>query len=337
MQRTRFALWPRWRAAFLVIAVAALLLSGCATQPPRHYRVGVLSGLDFFAASVDGFRAKLAELGYIEGQQITYDVQKTNFDRAAYRRILNQFVAERVDLILVFPTEAALEAKAATRGTDIPVVFAFAFIEEVELVASVHTPGGNITGVRVPGPDIALKRFEIMRELVPHAQRIWIPYQRDYPTVASQLAMLAQAAEAAGVTLIEVPARDAAGLAADLANRAGPDDPGLDAILLLAEPLSVQPDAFAVMAHFAAAHQLPIGGALVPYDTYGAIFEANVDSVAGGKQAALLADKIFKGTPPGSIPVVAADVFFRIDYRMAQTLGITVPDGVLRQADEVIR
>ena len=90
-----------------------------------------------------------------------------------------------------------MAAKAATEGTDIPVVFAYAATEETGLIESVRQPGGNITGVRYPGPDIALKRFEVMRELAPEAKRMWIPYQRGYPIVAPQLEALAPAAEAA--------------------------------------------------------------------------------------------------------------------------------------------
>ena len=104
-----------------------------------------------------------------------------------YKSVLQKFVADKVDAIFVFPTEASLEAKTATQGTNIPVVFNFAFIEGMGLVDSVRAPGGNITGVRYPGPDIAIKRFEIMRALVPQAKRMLIPYQKGYPIVTPQV------------------------------------------------------------------------------------------------------------------------------------------------------
>jgi len=100
-----------------------LLLGACGGQPPKVYHVGVLSGLQFDANITDGFKARMTELGYVEGQNIQYGIQQTDFDMAAYRRILQKFVADKVDLIVVFPTEASLEAKAATQGTNIPVVF----------------------------------------------------------------------------------------------------------------------------------------------------------------------------------------------------------------------
>lgn len=300
------------------IAVVTVLLSGCVAQAaPRVYRVGILSGLDFVADITDGFKVKMAERGYVEGQNITYDVQKTNFDKATYKKILRKFVDDKVDLILVFPTEASMEAKLATQGTDIPVVFTHTLIDGTDLVKNEHEPGGNITGVRFPGPDIALKRFAIMRELAPQAKRVWVPYQKNYPTVNPQLEILRPAAAAAGVTLLEAPANNAAELEADLQARVKGDDPGLDAILMLAEPLAVTPDSFAVMGKFAHEHKLPIGGSLVSAGGYESIFGVNVNSLETGKQAACLADKILKGTPAGTIPVVSADSYLQINYDAA--------------------
>lgn len=320
----------------VVGVVLSLLLSGCA-QKPKVYRVGVLSGLDFVANITDGFKAKMTELGYVEGKNVVYDVQKTNFDMDAYKRILKKFVADKVDVIFVFPTEASIEAKAATQGTNIPVVFAFAQVEGMGLINSVREPGGNITGVRYPGPDLAVKRFEIMRELAPQARRMLIPYQKGYPIVTSQLEALRPVAAAAGITLVELPANNAAELEAALQARAKSADVGFDAILFVAEPLAVTPDAFAVMGKFAYERKMPIGGALMEAGGYSSIFGVNVENVAVGKQAAPLVDKILKGTPAGTIPVVSAESYFQINYKAAQNLGIKVPEGLLRQANEVIR
>jgi putative ABC transport system substrate-binding protein len=327
----------RWWTILVGIIAFSPLLGGCGAEKAKVYRVGVLSGLDFVAGITDGFRAGMAELGYVEGENIVYDVQKTNFDMAVYQSILQKFVADKVDLIFVFPTEASIEAKTAAQGTDIPVLFAFALTEGMGLIDSVREPGGNITGVRFPGPEVALRRFEIMRELVPEATRMLVPYQRGYPIVAPQLETVYPAAEAAGVTLIEVPADNGAELEADLQARAASGDIGVDAILLVAEPLTVTPDGFLPLGKFAAEHKIPIGGALMEAGGYGSIFGVNVDIIRVGEQAAPLADKILKGTPAGTIPVVSAENFLQINYRVAQELGVEVPEGLLAQADEVIR
>jgi putative ABC transport system substrate-binding protein len=324
-------------AIFIPVVVLALLLSGCCPAKPRVYRVGILSGLSYFSGAVDGFKAGMAELGYVEGKNIVYDVQSTEFDMAAYRSILQQFVADDVDLVFVFPTEASQEAKAAMQGTDIPVVFCMANIEGTGLVDSVREPGGNITGVRFPGPDLALKRFEVMRELAPQATRILVPYLRGYPIVESQLELLRPATAAAGVTLIEFPADNTAEIEAGLQARAESGDIGIDAILLIPEPLSVTPDSFLVMARFAAEQNIPIGGAIVPVEGYSSVFEVGINNFNTGEQVAPLADKILRGTPAGTIPVPSSESYLTLNYKLAQELGLTVPDSLLAQADNVIR
>lgn len=322
---------------FLLI-VFGLLLSGCnGGNASTVYRVGILSGLDIFAGSIDGFKNKMSELGYIEGENIVYDVQKTNIDLAAYKNILQTFVADEVDLIYVFPTEASQEAKVATQGTDIPVVFNFAFIEGTNIVESVREPGGNITGIRFAATDIAVKRLEILLELAPDAKRIWIPYLKDYPTVPLQLQAISPLAEAAGLTLIEYPATTPEEFQKELETRAASADIGVDAILQLAEPLSVSPDYFALIGKFAYEHQIPVGGSLITLGEYSSIFGLSPDIVPAGEEAALLADKILKGTPAGTIPVVSPENYFLINVTAAQAMGVTVPEILLQQANEVVR
>ena len=320
----------------LIAAVYFLLMPKTEEEPQKVYRVGMLSGLSYAAEAADGFKAGMAELGYIEGQDIIYDLQETDFDMAVYRNTLNKFVEDEVDLIFVFPTEASQEAKAATEGTGIPVVFTIANIEGTGLVESVVAPGGNITGVRYPGPDIALQRFEIMRELAPEAKRYWIPYQRGYPIVASQLDALYPAAEAAGITLIEAPAGDAAEVQALLDERAESADIGIDAILSLAEPLYVTPDAFSAMCEFAAEHEIPNAGALIEIEGCGSLFGVHIHNFNTGKQVAPLADRILKGASASTISVVSAEPYFQFNYKVAQEMGIDVPEGLLERADEII-
>jgi putative ABC transport system substrate-binding protein len=328
----------RWRwVVSSWFVVLALLLSACSAEQPKVYRVGVLSGLEFTATLTDGFKAGMIELGYVEGKNIVYDVQTTNVDIDVYRRILQGFVADEVDLILAFPTEAAIEAKAAAAAADIPVIFDFTFIEGLDLVDSVREPGGNITGVRHTGAELALKRFEVILEITPEATQILVPYLAGYPNVLPQLEALRPVAAAAGVTLVELPSADAVELEAALQARTAGSDPGVDAIVLLSEPLAVSPAAYVVLGAFAFEHELPIGGALLTKDGNEALFNLNVDPVSAGRQAAPLADKILKGVPAGTIPVVSTEGFLQINSITAQKLGITVPEGLLSQANEIIR
>ncbi len=320
------------------LVLAILFLTGCGTATPKVYHVGILSGLDWFASTADGFKAGMTELGYVEGKNIVYDLQKTNFEPDKEQQILKKFVADKVDLIFTFPTEVSLAAKAATQGTNIPVLFANASIEGVDLVKSVREPGGNITGVRYPAPEITAKRFEILHELVPQAKRIWVAYQKDYPIVPADLEALRPAAATAGVTLIEVPATSPADLKADLDARASKSDIGLDAILLIVEPLTALPESTTIIDNFAAEHRVPVADAAVGEGcTRESIFGLSTNTKAVGRLAAPLADKIFKGVPAGTIPVVSADNYLQISLKAAQAVGVTVPEGFLSQANEIIR
>lgn len=327
------------RTVWIVITwliIVTLLLSGC-SGAKKQYKVGVLIGLEFTAPVAEGFKEGMKELGYVEGENITYDVQVVGFDIPTYQKTIKKFIADKVDLIVVTPTEATIEAKNLTKGTDIPVVFSFAFTEGMGIIDSIAQPGGNITGVRFPGVDVSLKRFELMRKIAPDVKRIWIPYQRGYPIVAPQLEALTPLAKAKGVTLIPFPADNAAEVQAELDKRAAADDIGMDAIMLLVEPLTVGSDAFEVIAKFAYEHKVPFGGAYNKVGEYASLFGVNVDLFKSGKLAAPLADKVLKGTPAGTIPAVSADNFIQVDYKAAQEFGLTIPEGILKQADEIIR
>jgi putative ABC transport system substrate-binding protein len=329
----------------LTLLVGAILVAGCSgpvqeknSSSGKVWHVGVLSGMAFFADTEDGFREKMAELGYTEGKNIVYDSRNmTGFDQAAYQAALKEFRDNKVDLVLVFPTEASQEAKAAMKGTGIPVVFANVFTEDTGLIESVRQPGGDITGVRWGGPDLGLQRYEIMRELVPGATRMLVPYLRDYPTTKSQLAALRSAASADGIMLVEIPVDNATEIEQEL-GRLSPTVNRKDTVILaIAEPLFITPDSFMVITEFAQTHNISAGGAYMSLEGHESVFGLTPRSGPQGRQAAILADKIFRGTPAGEIPVVTAENYFQLNYRQAQQLGLPVSEGLLSRADEIIR
>jgi putative ABC transport system substrate-binding protein len=326
-------------SSLIVVVILVTILSGCSgAQQSKVYRVGILSGLDAFSAAIDGFQAKMTELGYVEGENIVYDIERTNVDIEAYKRIAQKFVDDQVDLIFVFPTEASMEVKAATQGTDIPVVFDLAFtdVPGVDLINTVGEPGGNITGVRFPSAAIASKRLQILAELVPDAKRVFVPYLKGYPNVPGQLDTLRPQAEQLGIELVEYGAASPDDLQAEM-NRLGASSQGIDAILMIAEPLAITPPFYGILAKYSYENKVPIGGALITVDGYTPIFGLLPDAKVTGEQAALMADKIFEGAVAGTIPVITAESMFQIEINAAQQLGVTVPDGLLKQADQIIK
>jgi putative ABC transport system substrate-binding protein len=317
------------------VVVLSLLLSGCA-QKPKVYRVGILSGQSSFAAIGDGFKAKMTELGYVENQNITYIVQAPSADMADKQRLAKQLVDDKVDLIFAFPALETTAARAATQGTNTPVVFGYAQVEGTNLVKSVREPGGNMTGVRYPGPELISRRIEILHEIAPQVKRVWIGYDKNSANIPPAIEALRPTASSLGMTLVEVPVTTLEELQADLAARAKSADLGLDAILAMPDSLNTSSAGTAMLSKFAAEHQVPMAGGLAS-QVQGALFVNGTNFTNVGELAASLADKILKGTPAGTIPVLSPEQELTINYKVAQGLGLTVPEGLLKQAVTIIR
>jgi len=299
--------------------------------------VGILVGSDTITDITDGFKAQMTELGYVEGKNIIYDLQDSNADAAEGKRMANKFVTDQVDMIFAFPTEPALAAKAAAQGTKIPVVFANAFIEGTSLVDNVRSPGGNITGVRFPGPDTTLKSLESFLELTPRAERIVTIYDPTYPIAPFTLAALRPAALSSNVTLQEIPVTTVQDIRTALQERDKLGDNHMDAILLLSDTVTRSSEGFGLIINFADRHRVPVVGGSLEVVRNGSVLGVTTDHFEQGKSAASLADKILKGTPAGTLPVVSPELHLYINYRKAQELGLMVPDGLLRQASEIVR
>jgi putative ABC transport system substrate-binding protein len=323
----------------IICILFVLLLSGCTpqTQEQKIYRVGILSGLSWFEGSIDGFKAKMAGLGYSEGIDIIYDIHKTNLEPAKERQIIKQFVAEKVDLIFVFPTETASVAKTAVQGTNIPVVFANSFLEGSDLVKSVREPGGNITGVRFPGPQYAAKRLEILHELAPKAKRILVIYDETNPNNPPTLTAMHPTADGLGLTLVKVPVNDTQSMKTHLEMRSRSDDIGVDAILVMPDLISVIPDNVLLLDDFSVSHGLPLATPMIPSGKTIPLFGYASDVFEVGELASLQADKILKGAQAGAIPVISPEAKLHINYTRALALGLTVPKGLLARADVIIR
>jgi putative ABC transport system substrate-binding protein len=325
--------------AFILLIVILVFLIGCGkkTQEAEVYRIGILFDAKAFTAIADGFKAKMTVLGYVEDKNIVYDSRFTNMDPREAQRMAKELVDDKVDLIFTFPTPATLAVHAATQGTDIPVVFAYVAIEGSSLIESVRAPGGNITGVRYPGHEMMNKRLEILLEIAPRAKRIWIGYDTNNPNTAAALKTLRQAATSSGVILVEVPASTMDELKADLAARAALDALGLDAIILMPDGFNHSPEGLKMLSQFAAEHNVPLGGSFLYTVKAGAVFGNANDLSKVGELAAPLADKILKGTPAGTIPVVTPEQDLWINYNVANELGLTVTEGLLSMAKKIIR
>lgn len=337
--RRRNTLHHRLLKPWAILAAAiviGLLLSGCGAPAPKVYHIGIISSNKTFDLVQNGFKAKMAELGYIENKNVTYIVETANPDQADRDAHAKKLVDAKVDLIFAAGTPDTQAAQTATKGTTIPVVFAYGQIEGTNLVASVREPGGNMTGVRYPGPEMIARRVEVLAEMVPTVKRVWVGYRDGAVNDGPALDALRPAAKAQGITLVEVPAKSLDDIKADLAARAKASDPGIDAIVTMPDEFNTAPDAFGVLSAFAAESKVPIAGG-VASQANGSLFINSTDLKNVGALAAPLADKVLKGTNPGTIPVVTPEQTLVINTRMAQQLNVTVPDGLLKLASDLIK
>jgi putative tryptophan/tyrosine transport system substrate-binding protein len=306
---------------------------------PKVFKVGILNGFDYVGNNADGFKAGMTELGYIEGKNIVYNYQKTNPVVEEYDAALQKIVDDKVDLMFTFPTEASLEGKKFDKQYGIPLVFSNADFEGVDLLNTVKEPGNNLTGVRYPGPDVALKRLEVLMKMLPNSKTILMPYLATYPIVPSQLKLLREWAPKLGVDIIEMPVNSPEELQTSL-DAFAKSGKKVDAILTIVEVLSGDPTYAAIWGKWAFDNKIPTGGIVLLKKNgyqYETLFGVDIDGFASGKQAATLADKILKGTPAGTIPVPSAEMFVKVNYRLATEMGIPLSEGFLGSVNEIIR
>lgn len=323
----------------VLLLLACVILSGCVSEKKevKMYQVGIITNIEAFSGVVDGFKSKMAELGYIEGENIVYDFQVPQAGSEEEQQLFNRFIENKVDLILAFPTEPAFAAKEATEGTEIPIIFAIAGTENSELIESVREPGGYITGIRYPGPYLVVKRFEFLLELAPHIKRLYVPYNPDYPNCPPAIEELRPVASSKNVTLVEAHINSVEEIQNALQELEESDDIGIDAIQILPEAITQTPDGWGAISSFADEHGLPLVGSMLFSADIGGVFSYCVEFFEIGELAAPLADKILKGIPAGTIPVVTPEAHLRVNYKKAHELGLTVPEGLLARADEIIR
>jgi putative ABC transport system substrate-binding protein len=322
-----------------ILIMVCLSLSGCGEkeETEKVYRVGIVSGLASFIEIADGFKAKMTELGYIEGNNIVYDLHELDSDPVGEERIARRFVEDKVDLIFAFPTGPSFAAKAAAQGTNMSVVFAMAGIEGNNLVESISKPGGNITGVRFPGLEMTVKRLDILHELAPQANRIYIIYDVNYPNAPTAIEQLRPAIRDMDLTLVEDPVNDLEELQAALKKRAALDDIGIDAILMMPDILTHSFEGFGEIIKFANERKVPIAGTVAYTADLGAVFSYGPDPFEIGTLAAIQADKIIKGSPAGTVMVVTPTMYLRLNYKVIKELGLKVSEGLLSNAKEIIR
>ncbi len=315
----------------LVLGTVALPPLADAQQPTKVPRVGFLAWgspppADRYA---EPFRQGLRELGYVEGQNIVVEYRwaEGRSDRAA--DLAAELVRLRVDVIVAWVSSAIKAAGNATRT--IPIVMgAAADPVGMGLVASLARPGGNITGPSGMSPDLAGKRLELLREVLPGVSRVAFLFY----TKAGGWRFVEEtqvAAQKLGVQIQPVgvggPEEFESAFAAMRRERAG---------ALIVEPFFTSDRRQIV--DLAAKHRLPTISDFREFPEAGALMSYGPNARERYRRTATYVDKILKGAKPADLPVEQPTRFeMVINMKTAKALGLTFPPSILIRADQVIQ
>jgi putative tryptophan/tyrosine transport system substrate-binding protein len=325
------------RREFIAIIVGALSwpIAADAQQAGKVPRIGILNNTSAALYSrTNPFLQGLRELGYAEGQNLAIEFRFAEWQLDRLPELAAELVALKVDVIVAGATPAARAAKQAT--STIPIV-AVAMGDPVadELVASLGSPGGNVTGNTFLGPELVAKRLQLFRDVVPGFSRlaaIWHPGAYGERTMRGFLKDTEVTAREMGIELQLVQAL----YAADLEN-------AFSAVTRWnADALIVLPSTMLFAEHrriveLAATNRLPAVYQAREFVDAGGLMSYGANLADLNRRAATYVDKILKGAKPANLPVEQPTKFeLLVNLKTAKELGLTISREFLLIADEVI-
>ena len=318
--------------ALLGGGVAAWPLAARAQQPAMPV-IGFLNtqSPDVFSYLVTGFRKGLRETGYVEGENlgIEYRWAENQYDRLP--ALAADLARQRVAVLAALGSAAAQAAKAAT--TTVPIVFAVGQDPvRFGLVASLARPGGNLTGVNFFSTELAAKRLELLRELVPGAVRVAVLVNPANPNTETILRDVEAAARAMGLQIQVCNAGTIDEIDAGFATFAR-ERP--DALIIAPDPFFLARRVQLVL--LAASNKIPTTYTVRNYVEAGGLVSYGASFTDAARQVGVYTGRILKGVKPSDLPVVQSTKFeLVINAQAARVLGLTVPPSLLARADEVI-
>jgi putative ABC transport system substrate-binding protein len=322
----------RRRHVFAGVATLLATHIALAQTPPRPARIGVLGSVPYEtwprrAIFVEAMR----ELGWIEGAHFVVDALVEDGSPESRSALAAELVRRKPDLLLAAATPEVGPLMRATRS--IPIVF-FAVGDPVGagFVSNLARPGGNVTGLGGLGPGLASKQLELLHQAVPQARRIGTLVHPEYPGVQVFLPELKAAAYSLGLELRQVELRTADELDGAFAALARER---IDALHLGGQPFMLA--RAGQIAALVANQRLPAVSFFPQLTRAGLLMSYNSSLDDTVRRLAYYIDRILKGTPPGELPVEQATRFYlTLNLKTARSLGLTLPQGVLLRADEVI-
>jgi putative tryptophan/tyrosine transport system substrate-binding protein len=322
---------------FTPLVLSALLFALCfpadAQEAKKVYRIGYLSNALRIESQQEAFQERLHELGYVEGQNLVIEWRFSKGKLDLNSDLAADLVRLKVECIV---TSGINPTRAAKQATDtIPIVMANSDDDPVRhgLVASLARPGGNVTGFTNIGADLAGKRLELLKEIVPKASRVAILWDPRGQGGAGNVKEAEIVAPALGLQLQSVAVRDPEilenSLQAAVKRRA-------EAVIVLGTGLMNSHRERIV--NLAAKTRLPVLYTNKEFMRAGGLMSYAADTVELHRRAATYVNRILKGTKPADLPVEQPTKFeLVINLKTAKQIGLTIPPSVLARADKVIK
>jgi len=322
------------RRGFLsVVGVAAIVawmpLAADAQQPTKLPRIGWLGNLAATAPVYDGFRQGLRELGYVEGKNIIIEARWVEGQLDRLPEFARELARLNVDLMLVGGDQGLRAAKEATNT--IPIVVS-ACDPLDSLVASIARPGGKATGLTCISSELATKRLQLLKELVPALSRVAVLFNPEDRNKAWENEQIQGAARTLKLTVRGFEARSEieidkafGGIVSDQAQ----------ALVIFADPLMVFHEK--KLAELALQNRLPAIFGFREFADAGGLIAYGASLREQYRRAAWFVDKILKGANPGDLPIEQPTRFeLVVNLRTAKALGLDVPLHFQQLADDVI-
>lgn len=303
-------------------------------------RVGIMNNTTVLESVYEGFKEGMVELGYIEGKNISYEYEYTAADKGKIEAAAKKFVSSDVDLILAItgPALSGALKETTASGKLIPIVFTNSNTALKEgFIKSLQSSGNHSTGLIPDDIAVSVKKLEFLKEIDPNAKRVGIFYSNKAPSALFTIEELEKESKKLSLTIVKYqidtpPGEKAAEAVKKVGSKIKKGE--IDAIMTVPEPVMNTPEPLKALSSLGIDLGVPT---LFLNIEDGGLLGYNHDLSASGKQAALMADKIFKGKNPMDIPIdFPRKNLLVIDLKVAKMIGITIPASLLQIADKKI-
>jgi len=310
--------------------LCALLIGpvGC-KAPDDIFTIGISHNIPIDAPILEGFREGMAESGYVEGRNIRYIYGNIpQMDKQTIEAKVKELLAQDIDLLFILEPEVAVPAKEIVEGTELPIIFnSMLKPMDISLVESLKKPGGNLTGVRFANTN--LKALEWLAKAVHGMKKAYVPYNPDDIGAKGEIAGLDNTASHLGIELFLHEIHSVEEARETIRNL--PED--IDAVFRIPSPTLNERNM--ELSRAALERGVPMGASLLLDEDV--MITLTCDFYDMGKKAARMAHMINQGVKPSDIPVETSEVLLTVNLRIAERLGINIPDDVLVQATRIIR